>query len=90
LRVASHTCHEKAFFGKILPRCVTVRNASAKANGTLASVQIHSDDSSLPFNRHAGLDPRIHGTGTVAPLTVDGRVKPGHDDEVNPVSESKH
>jgi len=29
-------------------------------------------------------------TGTVAPLSVDGRVKPGHDDEVNPVSESKH
>jgi hypothetical protein len=37
-----------------------------------------------------GLDPGIHGTGTVAPLTVDGRVKAGHDDEVNPVSESKH
>ena len=27
-----------------------------------------------------GLDPGIHGTGTVARLSVDGRVKPGHDD----------
>jgi hypothetical protein len=37
-----------------------------------------------------GLDPGIRGTGTVTPLSVDGRVKPGHDDEVNPESESKH
>jgi hypothetical protein len=29
-------------------------------------------------------------TGTAMPLSVDGRVKPGHDDRVNPVFEAKH
>jgi hypothetical protein len=37
-----------------------------------------------------GLDPGIHGNGTVAPLSVDGRLKPGHEDKVTLVSESKH
>jgi hypothetical protein len=37
-----------------------------------------------------GLDPGIHGNRTAMPLSVDGRVKPGHDDQMNPVSESEH
>jgi hypothetical protein len=31
-----------------------------------------------------GLDPGIPGTGTAMPPSVDGRVEPGHDDQVNP------
>jgi hypothetical protein len=55
----------------------------------LPSAQSHSDDSdtSIRHARPCAGHPRI---GTVRAAVVDGRIKSGHDEKVNRMSESEH